>query len=298
MLEASTPGYVDGVVFEATVAGIPGYYMVRGYRHPPGRLLVEPYRVSGCRGRPVAVREYVHCLGVYAYTVPRKSVVRILSGPKSLSTLPLRVRRVIGDFVDRLGLEWAGVTGSYAVGCERQDSDVDILGLYRKGILKALRDLYEDGLIHQCKMGDVMAKRGRGPGGVALDHERIERSLTDSCYRGIPYTLRLLTVLQDAECTDTLTPLGVFDGILYLEPVGEPITVPTRYMGIPAPTTPAGWAGEIIVETWRTRYQELPPGYYRVRGLVRLDCHGHTILSPDHGGVIEWAQPPLLDNPN
>lgn len=291
MDHASTPGFIDGVIVEAVVGGLPGYYMVRGYTHPPRYVIVEPYKNVNCKGRPKAYTKYIHCLGVTTTIVERRNVLRIISTPRTLELLPTSFREPLEEFIEYLGIEWASLTGSFAVNCERQDSDVDLLALYKPGIWRALEDLYGDGLIRQCKTRHILEKRSRGPGGEALSIERMEKSLTDSCYKGIPYTLRLITSISDYPCYRPLIPLGFVDVVLSLRPIGEPITVPTRYLGkvVRVYRGVVEERDEVVVETWRTRYQELGDGYYRVRGLLRMDSEGRSSIWPDHGGVIARA---------
>ncbi|MCE4618949.1 MAG: nucleotidyltransferase domain-containing protein [Desulfurococcales archaeon] len=291
MDHASTPGFVDGVIVEAVVEGLPGYYMVRGYTHTPRYVIVEPYKNVNCKGSPKAYTKYIHCLGVATTIIERGNVLRILSMPRTLELLPRSFRGQLEEFIEYLGIEWAALTGSFAVNCERQDSDIDLLALYKPGVWRTLRDLYDDGLIRQCKTRHILEKRSRGPGGEALSIDRMEKSLTDSCYKGIPYTLRLITSISDYPCYKPLIPLGFIDVELSLRPIGEPITVPTRYLGkvVRVYRGVVEERNEIVVETWRTRYQELSDGYYRVRGLLRMDDKGRLTIWPDHGGIIARA---------
>lgn len=288
MQYASTAGYIDGVIVEANVAGTLAFYIVKGYAHPEQHLVVQPYRYPCCRRGPPAPIHYNVCLGVETAMIPREKVTRVISPEAAIETLPGRVKQRILELVEVLGLEWYGVTGSYALGCEGPSSDVDVMGLYRPGLLDALQDLARDGLIRQCKRQDVIAKRSRGPGGLALEVSRIETSLVDSCYRGQPYTLRLVTSLWEEPCHQILIPYGYAELTGWMRPLGEPITVPTRYRMDTGSET-------VIVETWRTRYQEIKEGRYRVRGLLRLDAvSGNLVVWPDMGGWIARAESPLL----
>ncbi|MCE4600095.1 MAG: hypothetical protein F7C38_00815 [Desulfurococcales archaeon] len=283
MQYASMAGYIDGVIVEANVAGMPAFYLVKGYAHPEHHLVVQPYRYPDCRRNPPAHIYYNRCLGVETTMVPRVRILRTIRPEAAVKVLPERVKPRIQELIEVLGLEWYGVTGSYALNCEGPSSDVDVLGLYRPGLLGALWDLARDGLIRQCKRRDVLAKRSRGPGGLALEASRIEESLVDSCYRGQPYTLRLVTSIWEEPCDRALIPYGYVELAGWMKPLGEPITVPTRYRIDTGSAT-------VIVETWRTRYQEIKEGRYRVKGLLRLDvASGDLILWPDMGGWIAEA---------
>lgn len=274
-------GYADSVPLLAYLEQ-PQWLLVRGYRHPEGYVVAEPYRSLDCRPpRPVPTG-FISCIGVRYYLVPRHRV-SIHDPMEALALLTPRERTLVEELAYKLEAAYYGVTGSRAVACATQGSDYDlVLHGVPDDVGEKLMLLRKRGLIRQCKTRQVLSKRApRHPRDVALDESRIGMSLLDSCYRGLPYTIRVLVRLDQEPCGEPVAPLGYHEGPLTIvEPV-DPYRVPARYL------VEIDGVGEAILETWRTRYQELAPGRYMARIALRLE-KGRLVASPDHGGYLAW----------
>ncbi len=285
-------GLVDGVLLLAGTEQGVAWYRVAGFHHHRDRVYAIPYRKTDCRPHSRGIRAWSQCLGIHAPMLPRGAVVDVVA-PRPSTVLPPGIHRVLGEFLSKLGFDESEVfvTGSHAVGCAGEGSDVDIVAPYSSGVIEELRVLRGRGLVSQCRLGTVASKRGRGPGGVALDEDRIMESLLDSCYRGVPYTLRLLQRSVEGECLGARVPVGEARIVAELIPL-SPYTVPALYRlrVLHAENDVVDRGIDITLVTWRTRYQELPRGVYRVRGLARVNSwDGSVELWPDYGGVVEWA---------
>ncbi len=274
-------GIVEGVPVLASTKWGPVWFIARGYSHPMHGVVAQPYRSPDCSKPPPLERSWVQCLSTRYWLVNRGMIIHVVDPEASLTRLPSRLGETVREFAELLELEYVGVTGSYAVACEKPESDIDLVAYASPGVLGVLRDLWSEGKIAQCKHSSVVEKRiaGSHPRDVSLDPGHIEASLTDSCYKGVPYTLRLLRRLVEAPCPRRAR-VGYYEGPLTLEESGEDsILVPARY------AARAPRLGRLILETWRTRYQLLEPGAYRVR--VELYLEGDTLVAtPDHGGYI------------
>lgn len=274
-------GFVDSVLALA-YTDEPVWTIVRGYRHPDGYIIVEPYRRLDC-GRQLHLRkEKIHCLGTLYYKLPKHRLV--LHDPnEALAILKPRTRQLIEELASKIDAAYYGITGSQAIACASPVSDYDIV-IYGvpDDVGERLEKLRVKGLINQCKWDTIITKRRpRHPGDVALDTARIKKSLVDSCYRGLPYTLRILERLNEEACGEPLVPLGVYEGPATIVEAVDPYIVPARYI------IELEGLGEAILETWRTRYQELAPARYIIRVSLRLDG-GRLTATPDHGGYIAW----------
>ncbi len=292
MLGGSTPGYVDGVIVAVSGWSIPRYYMVRGYTHTEDYITVEPYRLFNCKRHGIEPMHILHpCLGVVVSVIPRDSIVWRVPHGRQLE-LPGRIKRFLEEFKDFLGLDDLWVTGSYAVACEGYSSDVDIIALYDDNVVKTLRDLASEGIVNQCQHERILMKRRvRGPAGAGLDRVKVDSSLLDSCFRGVPYTLRLLSTLWEEPCRNPLIPIGTVRVRVRITS-GSPYTVPARYRGEVVELIEGEQvSGEVTIESWRTRYQELSPGLYEVTGLARIASRsGRIIIWPDMDGVIRSVE--------
>ncbi len=253
-------------------------WLVRGYEHPPGRLIVAPYRHGTSRygTRQVLRPEFLECTGRTVLTI-RRGEGQLIDPSEALrrASIPLQVRELI-DVIDP---DWSGLTGSYAIGLQRPDSDVDILVFSPKphAIYKALGDLKERGLIADCRQ-DLRYAKERD----SFTYEEFlalhPLKLLDSCYKGVPYTLRILRLIDERPCESRFTPLG------WIRVVG-------RVMGTESYLTPAVYEVEgdfrLYLMTWRTRYQELPRGKYLISGLLQRDeVKGSLYVVPDLGGYV------------
>ena len=282
---------IEGWIVRTTVNGVEESWLVKGYSHPEEGLVAVPYRRGGLRLEPFQYHvhapnwtlKHVKCTG---RTVPVLEWDRI-TGVVDPETI-LRVRlfelpESIRSLLDVLNPDWAGLTGSWAVYVETPDSDVDLL-VYGEGVYKALEDLGEEGLISQCRRGkwwhSLHPEYRSGLGG------ELQQRLLDSCIRGYPYTIRILRRTTPAPCSENITYLGKIEGPIEISTGWESHLTPARYrvriLGLDSST-------EAILETWHTRYMELPGGLYRARLSLFLDSNGRLIVSPDIDGSLEPA---------
>ncbi|MEB3851464.1 MAG: hypothetical protein LRS49_02630 [Desulfurococcales archaeon] len=275
---------VDGCIVEVAAGGTVLLGMVKGYEHPEGGVVIEPYRLGGRRlGRPTRgtggviplSAEWTPCMPRPVYTVSASQVIRVVDPERALRqawrSLPARVRLLI----DAVDYEWAGLTGSWAVGLEGEYSDVDIL-LYGPEAYESIAEAHERLGWEPCGS----PRRGRGVGGELGVLYRLK--LVELCSGSLRVTLRLLRATEGKPCSKRRVPLGLYKGHVEIVDIGESYLVPARYRA----ETPSGRT--MVLETWRTRYQELPPGLYRVEGEVWVE-DGEMFLSPDVRGFITPA---------
>jgi len=284
-----TIGYVDGILFYYNTGHSIILALAHGYEHPSWGVVASPYRSIGC-GRPKqGLGEILlPCMGRRVPVARRERILGVLRPGDAFTRLPSLLREIISDFVETLGAGWAGLTGSWAAGCGDRDSDVDILVSYGDELVGALRDMKSAGLISQCKKHLVKRKR-RGRPDIGVDDEYIEESILDSCYRGIPYTLRPLTRLVQADCAKQRVPLGRVMVRAELA-AGERFRVPSRYPLHVLGSNRRLPGRAIILESWRTRYQELTPGLYTIIGDLYYEDN-LLLLTPDHGGMVIRERP-------
>jgi len=263
----------EGWLLRDAVSG--SYWVVKGYEHPSDRLIVVPYRASA--GGP-AVPEYLPCIGRTALTV-RRDLVEAIDPVRALrsASLPGEVH----ELLDRLGSQWAGLTGSYAINAQGPTSDVDLLVYSERAsdLYGALRDLRADGLIGECnqEIRYLKEKDSFTRSEFLLLHPL---KLLDSCYKGVPYTIRILRAVGERPCSSRFTSLGFITLRGSLKGL-EPYMTPARYV------LSSSSIGEVYLLSWRTRYQELPDGVYLVRGLLQRDENmGSLYLVPDLGGYV------------
>lgn len=282
------PGLVDGSLLLYQVSSGTLWVMVRGYEHPEWGVVGEPYRRPDCTRPALAesMKTYLPCMGRRVPVFERNRIIHTLDPQRVLDLLPARLRKGVADLVSHLGAWWYGITGSWAVSCAAPRSDVDILVYYEPGMERALIDLRREGRIRQCKKNSILVKRGSRRD-IGTDPDLIDNSVLDSCIDGVPYTLRLLSSWGERGCDTIRVGLGRDRVLLYVEKGGY--TVPSRYRSrVVRPGSILRKDANVVLETWRTRYQELPPGLYIVEGYVILE--GQTyIITPDHEGKVSVA---------
>ncbi len=247
----------------------PLFWLVKGYEHPWDGVVAVPYRLAwGSRLEPSSYLSaappwslrLLPCIGRLAPVVPWGMVAAVLDPSAALKLHGLPPE--LGELLEHVGAEWAGLTGSRLTGHWGPGSDYDLLVLPSDplGAVEALRGLAGEGLISGC------------PG--------MRGSLVDACYRGVPYTLRLLRTLSPRGCEGFTASLGLWRGLVELGDAGhEAYLVPARYpLRIPG-------VGEAVLETWRTRYQGLRPGCYEA-SLELFEREGMVVASPDIAGGL------------
>lgn len=267
-------GLVDSFIIYT--ANPPLFWLVKGYEHPEGSVVAVPYRTPwGTRLDPAGYRRlapiiqgrirFLPCMGREAPVVEVREIVWVPdpSAALKLSRLPSR----IASLLEALDPEWAGLTGSRLLGAEVGVSDYDILVYPRDAAsaVDALLRFWRRGLSEPC------TRRGG------------RSSPLDACAGGTGYTIRMLRTLEPLPCRGVRPFLGWWSGFLEIVDAGvESFLVPARYRAR------ALGLGEIVLETWRTRFQALPKGCYQAR--IELFLEGDSILgTPDLGGMLSWA---------
>ncbi|MEB3844977.1 MAG: hypothetical protein LRS48_04775 [Desulfurococcales archaeon] len=287
-------GCVDGCIVESSVNGATGLFLVKGYLHPIEGYIAVPYgRGPLCFGGGGHWEgwRFIPCISRYAFILKINNIIKYFDPWRVYALrskdLPEQIRR----FIEILGPNKAGLTGSWAIGCETpEESDVDII-LYGNpvNIKKKLLYLFKKGLIKQCNIDRIISKRKERTD-IGIDELHIAGSLTESCFNGTSYTLRIITRTAPLPCEQTQPlqwSMGRVEirGYLTTQSYASDITVPARYRIEPLDHSVRNTI--IILETWRTRYQSLKPGEYIIRGDAFLARNGSlTIVSPDINGCI------------
>jgi len=263
-------GLVDGVIVLAYTRHGLAWHIVRGYTHPDGMVIAQPYRGLDCRRLAEPPSTLLPCIGGRAWLV-RVSDIVLRLWPEDSYRL-IAASTPLDEMLGEIGAYWRGLTGSRPIGCHGRRSDYDLLAVVdARRAFRVLQRMLEEGRIEQCK-SDLREKREeRVPGDASLHPEIVERSLTDSCYHGTPFTLRLLRRLSDSVCLGSETPLGKVSFTAEIRPDWESILVPARYR------VKLDNGMSVVVETWRTRYQSLPSGLYRVAGTLYYSPEGYKV---------------------
>ncbi|MCE4624673.1 MAG: nucleotidyltransferase domain-containing protein [Desulfurococcales archaeon] len=284
---------VDGCIVVLSVSGSILYAYVKGYLHPDHALVVQPYRAPDCRSPPSMPVRYVDCIGRSVHMARYSSVVEVFEPGSALAGAYERLPDPIKEMLDKAPVDWAGLTGSYAVGCEGRESDVDLIVYSREPerLLGWLQRERGRGVVRQCKPQRVISKR-RDRRDYAITPQHVISSLVESCYRGVPYTLKILRRLSPRHCMERSPiqiPLGRvrIRADLEADPV-ESILTPARYRLENASGSRVLKDGDtVFLESFRTRYAGLRSGSYIVEGELFLDVENNFfIISPDLAGGV------------
>ena len=272
---------IEGWALRTRVAGTEEVWVVRGYRHPEGYLVATPYLRGSIRLTPYDLSlappwtlRWVDCIG---RTVPLLGWrdAELLDPERALKVRRGELPAEVLELLDVLSPEWAGLTGSWALFSERGGSDVDLL-LYGR-FREALQELREEGLIAPCQVEEryKKVKDKFSP----EDHADLSRHrLLDSCYKGKPYTIRALRTLEPEPCSVRVEYLQEYEGEVELVDASDSFFLPARYVARLG-------TQEVILESWHSRYAELPPGRYRAS--LRLSLEGGQVkASPDIKGYL------------
>lgn len=256
--------------------------LAKGYEHPPGWVVVAPYRVNGARVDPASYRisfrgiveKRLDCIGRTVALVPQgrveplDPVAAFHAARRDIMSLGPGMRRLV-SVLESNGV--VGITGSWAYGGESKGSDVDFIIKADdvEGLVDSLKRLKPE----PCQRPLVRLPRING------------FQILDACVGGVKYTIRVVESLYGRPCGGsriTQVASKIRLQVAIREPIA-PYSVPARYSGY------SPGLGDVIVETWRTRYQELAPGEYRMVADLFYD-HGRGVLvaSPDIGGMV-WA---------
>ncbi len=289
----------EGTIVEYSIGGLIGYGYVKGYIQPPGKLVIQPYRMVGCLKSTLPIlRSHLPCIAL-GRSVPLLDVnriLRILSPWRAYRDLKHKLPGGIIELLNILEPDLRGITGSWALGCEGPNSDVDIL-VYSKDpevLSERLLKLQHRGIIKQCSLERVKRKR-LGRNDFSLSDYHILRSPVESCIDGTPYTLRVLREPYSRLC-EPYEPgsvlLGQAEVIVDLKSE-EPdnILVPSRYRAtvLSVSNSRFTWLSgrQTVIESWRTRYSFLESGRYLIRGELFIDINtGGLKITPDFVGGV------------
>jgi hypothetical protein len=279
---------IDGWMIKISRAGDITVWLVKGYIQPENYVVAVPYKDRGLKEVPLS---YLPCIGREVPLIPRKDIVYEIN-PFSV----FRIRRnelpkSIIEFFDIINVDMIGITGSWALFSEKKHSDVDIIVYTDKPrrLYNTLNELKKDGLIRQCRSYGQMISKVKSHWIV---NEYIKNRVLESCYKGVPYTLRILRTLEEVPCSHVVEPLGkVREVVVRLKDVEEAYLIPARYEV--NPLKGPSWllrlskGLRVFLETWRTRYQELKEGIYRLLDVVVLKEGNEVVLAVDPQGRIE-----------
>lgn len=260
---------------------------VSGYTHPEGGLVVSPYLHLDRRVKTYDYRffepllEHIDCIGRRAPVIRESRVITYIDPAKALRERLGDIDSRILELLDHLAPEWAGLTGSWSIFRERVASDIDLLVFGDAiEIYSTLMDLKEEGYIASCRDHERVEKRRELMGSLLLSLT-LDKKLLDSCYKNYPYTLRILKTLDREPCSRRVYPLGFYEGLIRVYRVNGGFTVPTVYE-----VELLDSRQEALLETWHTRFMELPQGLYKGRVRVFLDSD-RIKVSPDIDGWME-----------
>ncbi len=277
---------VEGWIVETNLLGLREFWVVRGYRHPHNHIVASPYVIGGGKVKqydwstiPIWLVEYIPCIGRVAPLIPRGRIARVIDPESVLKIRRNDIPQAIIELLDIIDPEWAGITGSWAILGEKASSDVDIL-VYGNHweVYRALLDLKGEGRIQPCMINERYIKV-KDKISWSSYIKLVERKVLDSCYKGVPYTIRILRRLEAEICEGMVARVGSYRGPLKIVETLEPHLTPARYIidigGL-----------DVLMESWHTRYMELPKGSYT--GYLELFYEkGSVIASPDIVGVLE-----------
>ncbi|MCX8195490.1 MAG: hypothetical protein N3F67_00165 [Acidilobaceae archaeon] len=269
---------IEGWPLRVRAWGVEEIWIARGYRHPVGYIVSTPYRRGRERLKPYQLSNapswslrWVDCIGREAPLV-KEGEATAIDPERALRERRGDLWREVLELLDYLSPEWAGLTGSWAVFAEGPGSDVDLL-LYGD-FYSALKDLREEGLVAPCgrfeKVRDFLSWE---------DYLKLYRlKLLDACFRGRPYTIRALRTLEEEPCGRPVVYAGRYVGEVEIVEGREAHLTPARYR--------ARLGGEEVeLESWHTRYAELPEGRYFAS--LRLTLEGGVLKgSPDIDGFL------------
>jgi len=275
---------IEGSIVLSDLGGVEGAFIVKGYEHPAGSLIVAPYRIGNLRlepGEPALellapwIIRRIDCMPRLVPVIDARAVRLCIDPSAALKTRMGDLPRSVVRLVEDIDYEWAGLTGSWAIYGEGPHSDVDIV-LYGPNVYPSLVELHRKGLLSPCgPRGDRVAE----PIASMYSIKLVESCVGD----GVRVTLRILRSIEQRPCRRRI-PLGRFSALIELEDVGESYLVPARYKARLLDTFIAGHS-EALLETWRTRYQELPPQVYVFEGEAWIE-DDTLILSPDIRGRL------------
>ena len=293
---------IDGWLVRSSLSGLQIFWLVKGYHHTEDYVVVVPYRVdrhSKLVGSMSILKDYLtwkilDCIGWPVPVISRNNIDLVVNPFTALQLRLSDLPSEIVELIDYLGSE-VGLTGSWALGFESPVSDVDLI-IYGNPshVISVLKELRHYGRIRQCRPTKLIASKV-GSEEWMLDHYKAR--LLESCYRGVPYTIRILRSLNEAPCTERAYPLGVADNVIVeFKNCDESHLVPAVYK---ARVISQGYRAkriiiqnEVTIETWRTRYQELPCGIYELLHPRVTLKNNEVILSVDPGGSlrpISWS---------
>ena len=271
--------------------------------HPDDGLVVAPYRLGSSMLRVAAGNlpssmiletRRVDCIGWPVTVIRQRDILEVIDPYIAFKFRKADLPNQILELIDLLGVE-AGLTGSWAINAEGPLSDVDLViapGSRVRDIVRTLKELHEEGLIRQCRDRELIESKVGNEAYWLIAHYRSR--LLESCFKGYPYTIRLLRYTAPKPCSRMAYGLGYFTGVIEIVDSEESRLVPARYKVRVTKYPPQLQhliSDTIILESWRTRYQELPSGFYIVYNARLTFTEEGTVLAVDPQGKLWPADP-------
>ncbi len=280
---------IDGWLVKASLGGTVGLWLVKGYVHPEDFIIAIPYKREALI--PSWLVSYLSCIGRYVPLVPRRNVIAEINPFSVFRLREKELPRPILELINILKIDFVGLTGSWALGEENKNSDVDLI-IYTSDSRKSfdiLKKLKKEKLIFQCRTDYDMLNKVKEQ--WIVEEYKNDRVL-ESCYKGVPYTIRFLRFMNEIPCSEAFVSLGRIDKLLVrIIDNNESYLVPARYKIkiIKGPDWLLNFLHgrlEIFLETWRTRYQELKTNVFEILFPDIVLTRDEVVISVDPQGRI------------
>lgn len=254
-------------------------WIVKGYQHPPGKIIAIPRYDLVNKRKSIPVSRYVENMN---YWDCLKIEVTMLDRGKTYPYKPClnpSVEYIISFMREYMGFKDYLVTGSTLIGGGR-DIDIIIYG-FKQEYLDSIKELIKCKIVNRSLdllFHEYFLKHIRDTNLETYIHIK-KNTLLHILYRGVHINFKFLRYSHGYNyCVDPVYYRRFFYGeIKIIEPIDKYV-IPSRYRVLYNDE-------EYVLESYREIYAELPIGKYYVEGFLE-SRRDNTYIIPDHGRLI------------
>ncbi len=258
-------------------------WIIKGYQHPPGRIIAYPRYdpINRRRLQSWMIKGLVHewldywdCIGSSVPQIPLNKSIRYASTTIRDQRL-LELLKILRDYHGEDGV-W--ITGSSLV---MHGRDMDLV-INDPGGAETIVELRRKKVLRPPGPGVLFMEWGMKHRGIPFNKylELKSHTVLQGLYHERPYSIRISLHPRGVnECVDRVLDARTITGRLRITGEISKFTTPSLYRAV--------FMGEnVILETHRMLYAELEPGPYKImRGRLEHRMNGKYVV-PDHGLLI------------
>lgn len=257
-------------------------YLVKGYQHPKGLVIAYPKYTATRRSRLSEHEKLIHLNTIYWDCIKQNVTAIPLSDAYLFTNYVISPRVLyIKSLLESLLEAELHLTGSATISEDFNDVDFVVYGA-NESVVERLKRVFDQGVLDRPTSILVEEYSKKHHGKLKLEeYLRLKKNtILHGFFKGIHVNFKLVELVKGYEdCVEPVEDYSHYSGLVEIANALNPHRIPARYKAFAE-------GREVVVESLRELYAELPAGrYYAVNSRIEKRRDG-LYLVPDHGILV------------